>query len=307
MKRTEPRYHGVLLVNKPQDFTSFDVIAKLRGILHERRLGHGGTLDPMATGVLPVFVGGATKAADMAAAQSKQYIAGFQLGYATDTQDSTGEIISRSELRVNTGQLTQAVENLLGEQQQLPPMYSAVKVNGQRLYDLARKGIEVERKARAIIVHEAELLSFDEEKQSGTVRFLCSKGTYVRTLCHDLGEALGTYATMTSLVRTTSGRYDIKDCHTLEEIQEAADNDCIETLLLNTDSLFQQYPAVEIDAYGLERAQHGAFITPDHVTNFPEQAGTLCRVYYQGDFWMLGRVDELKRGGLALFYEKRFR
>lgn len=307
MKRTESRYNGVLLVNKPQDFTSFDVVAKLRGILHERRIGHGGTLDPMATGVLPVFVGGATKAADMAAAQAKEYVAGIQFGYATDTQDSTGTEIARSDKRICEQQLAQAVENMHGAQQQLPPMYSAVKVNGQRLYDLARKGVEVERKAREITVHEAQLLSFDEDKQTARIRFLCSKGTYVRTLCHDLGETLETYATMTSLERTVSGRYALEDCHTLEEIQAAADADRIQELLLDTDSLFMQYPAVSIDDYGLERAQHGAFITPEHVTDFPQQENAVCRVYYQGAFWMLGRVKTLDRGGLALFYEKRFR
>ena len=307
MKRTESRYNGVLLVNKPQDFTSFDVVAKLRGILHERRIGHGGTLDPMATGVLPVFVGGATKAADMAAAQAKEYVAGIQFGYATDTQDSTGTEIARSDKRVCQQQLAQAVQAMHGMQQQLPPMYSAVKVNGQRLYDLARKGVEVERKAREITVHEAQLLAFDEEKQTASIRFLCSKGTYVRTLCHDLGERLGTYATMTSLVRTVSGRYALENCYTLDEIQAAADTDTIDTLLLDTDSLFMQYPAVSIDDYGQERALHGAFIAPEHVTDFPQQENTVCRVYYQGEFQMLGRVKMLDKGGLALFYEKRFR
>ena len=307
MAKHESRYNGVLIVNKPQDFTSFDVVAKLRGILHERRIGHGGTLDPMATGVLPVFVGGATKAADMAAAQAKEYIAGFALGYATDTQDSTGTEIARSDKTVTQQQLEQAVSAMQGEQQQLPPMYSAVKINGQRLYDLARKGVEVERKARPITVHAAELLAFDEASQCGSIRFHCSKGTYVRTLVHDLGETLGTWAVMTALQRTTSGRYTLEQSHTLEQIQAAAEADHIESLLLDTDSLFQMYPAVTMDDYGYQRALNGAFITPEHVTDMPQQAGILCRVYYQGAFWMLGRVDTLDRGGLALFYEKRFR
>lgn len=306
-KKHESRYNGVLIVHKPQDFTSFDVVAKLRGMLHERRIGHGGTLDPMATGVLPVFVGGATKAADMAAAQSKEYIADFALGWASDTQDSTGIETARSDVRVAGQQMQDAVQKMLGEQEQIPPMYSAVKVNGQRLYDLARKGVEVERKARPITVHEAQLLAFDEQKQTGRIRFLCSKGTYVRTLVHDLGVRLGTYAVMTGLQRTKSGSYALEQSYTLEQIQQAAEQDTIESLLLPTDSLFQMYPAVSIDEYGYQRAQHGAFITPEHVTDFPQQQGTLCRVYYQGEFWMLGRVDELDRGGLALFYEKRFR
>ncbi|MDO4287119.1 MAG: tRNA pseudouridine(55) synthase TruB [Eubacteriales bacterium] len=307
MAKHESRYNGVLIVNKPQDFTSFDVVAKLRGILHERRIGHGGTLDPMATGVLPVFIGGATKAADMAAAQAKEYIAGFALGYATDTQDSTGTEIARSGKTAELQQLQTAVYAMLGEQQQLPPMYSAVKVNGQRLYDLARKGIEVERKARAITVYEAQLLEFDETSQCGKIRFLCSKGTYVRTLVHDLGAALGTCAVMTALQRTMSGRYTLAQSYTLEQVQMAAEAGKIEDLLLETDSLFLQYPAVSMDAYGYQRAQNGAFITSEHVTDMPQEAGALCRVYYNDTFWMLGRVDELDRGGLALFYEKRFR
>lgn len=307
VKRRESRYNGVLIVNKPQDFTSFDVVAKLRGMLHERRIGHGGTLDPMATGVLPVFVGGATKAADMAAAQAKEYVAGFALGHATDTQDSTGTETARSDRRASLPAVQAAVDAMRGEQMQLPPMYSAVKVDGKRLYDLARKGVEVERTPRPITVHEAELLEFDEQAQAGRLRFVCSKGTYVRTLIHDLGEGLGTCAVMTALQRTTSGRYTLEQSHTLEEIQRAADADAIETLLLPTDSLFAVYPAVQIDDYGYERAQNGAFIAPPHVTDLPMQAGTLCRVYYQGEFWMLGRVDRLERGGLALFYEKRFR
>lgn len=307
MKRRESRYNGVLIVNKPKDFTSFDVVAKLRGILHERRIGHGGTLDPMATGVLPVFVGGATKAADMAAAQSKEYVAGFALGHATDTQDCTGTQTAQSDVRADLSDVQRAVDAMRGEQMQLPPMYSAVKVNGKRLYDLARKGVEVERTPRPITVHEAELLSFDGQTQTGTLRVLCSKGTYVRTLVHDLGEALGTYAVLTSLERTTSGRYTLAQSHTLEEIQRAADADGIGALLLETDSLFAAYPAVTIDEYGYQRAQNGAFITPEHVDGMPMQAGALCRVYYDGAFWMLGRVDTLERGGLALFYEKRFR
>ena len=306
MKR-EARFNGVLIVNKPRDFTSFDVVAKLRGILHERRIGHGGTLDPMATGVLPIFVGGATRAADMAAAQEKEYIADFALGYATDTQDSTGTQTARSDKQVLQRDVQAAVDAMQGEQQQLPPMYSAVKVGGKRLYELARKGVEIERTPRPITVHEAELLAFDAPSQTGKLRILCSKGTYVRTLIHDLGETLGTHAVMTALQRTKSGQYTLAQSLTLDDIQAAADSDRLEELLLPTDSLFLAYPAVTIDDYGYQRAQNGAFISPEHVTDMPTQAGTLCRVYYAGAFWMLGRVDTLERGGLALFYEKRFR
>lgn len=306
-KRRESIYNGIIIVNKPADFTSFDVVAKLRGILRERRIGHGGTLDPMATGVLPVFVGGATKAADFAAAQSKGYTAGFVLGHSTDTQDSTGSVLAQSGRTADKASVQAAVDAMRGEQMQLPPMYSAIQIDGQRLYDLARKGVEVERERRRIVVHEAELLNFDEASQQGHLRVVCSKGTYVRTLCHDLGEALGTLATMTSLVRTSSGAYSLEQAHTLDEIQTAAEQGQVEDLLLPTDSLFLEYPAVEIDDEGAARAEHGAFIAPEHTSALPMQRGQICRVYYQDVFLMLGRVDELNRGGLALFQEKRFR
>ncbi len=306
-KRRESIYNGILIVDKPTGFTSFDVVAKLRGILRERRIGHGGTLDPMATGVLPVFVGGATKAAEFAAAQNKGYTAGFALGYATDTQDSTGTVQSRSERKVDKAAVQAAVDAMRGEQQQLPPMYSAIQVGGQRLYDLARKGIEVERETRKIVVQESELVSFDEQTQCGELRVVCSKGTYVRTLCHDLGQTLGTCATMTSLVRTSSGIYALEQAHTLEEIEQAAEQNRIESLFLPTDSLFLSYPAVAVDDVGAARAENGAFIAPEHADGMPMRQGERCRIYHNGVFLMLGRVDRLNRGGLALFQEKRFR
>ncbi len=307
MAKRESIYNGVLLVNKPQDFTSHDVVAKLRGILHERRIGHGGTLDPMATGVLPVFVGGATKAADYAAAQSKEYVAGFALGHSTDTQDSTGTVLAHS---VNTA-LREDVQRVLAQMQgnydQLPPMYSAIKVDGRKLYDLARKGVEIERKTRPIVLHELELLSFDEQEQTGTLRVLCSKGTYVRTVCHDLGEKLGTLAVMTSLVRTASGHYALGQTHTLEDIQRAADENRIAEWIIPTDTLFADYPAVEITDKAYARAENGAFMDERETGGLPAQDGVLCRVYHRGEFFLLARTGTLDKGGRALFHHKRFR
>ena len=219
MQQTE--LSGILLMDKPQGFTSHDVVAKLRGILHTRKIGHGGTLDPLATGVLPVFIGGATKAADFAAAQDKEYVAGFTLGYCTDTQDVTGEIVQTGDRIAAEYAVKRAVRGFVGPQQQIPPMYSAVKVNGQKLYDLARKGREVERPARDIIVHEMELLDFDENAQKGTLRCVVSKGTYVRTLVNDLGEKLGTLAVLHSLVRTRSGAYPLDRCRSFEDCERA--------------------------------------------------------------------------------------
>ena len=298
---------GILIVDKPTDWTSFDVIAKLRGILGTRKLGHSGTLDPMATGVLPVFVGGATKAADFAAAQDKEYVAGFTLGYCTDTQDVTGEMLQTSERYAAEYAVKRAVRGFIGTQQQIPPMYSAVKVNGQKLYDLARKGREVERPARDIVVHEMELLDFDEDAQKGTLRCVVSKGTYVRTLVNDLGEKLGTLAVLHSLVRTRSGAYPLDRCRSFEDCERAMADGTMQQLLLPTDSLFTDCPAVALTAEGAERIARGAVVFPRQTDSLPETAGTLCRVYHEGRFLMLGQVRELDKGGLGLFVYKNFR
>ena len=289
---------GILLMDKPQGFTSHDVVAKLRGILHTRKIGHGGTLDPLATGVLPVFVGGATKAADFAAAQDKEYVAGFTLGYCTDTQDVTGETLRTSGRTAARDAVERAAAGFLGEQQQVPPMYSAVKVNGRKLYDLARKGQEVERPARDITVHAIELIDFDEAAQKGTLRLVVSKGTYVRTLVHDLGERLGTLAVMHSLVRTRSGAYALDQCRSFDVVERAMQDGAMQQLLLPVDSLTDE---------GAERIARGAVVFPRQARGLPETEGALCRVYHAGRFALLGQVRALDKGGLGLFVYKNFR
>lgn len=298
---------GILLMNKPQGFTSHDVVAKLRGILKTRKIGHGGTLDPLATGVLPVFIGGATKAADFAAAQDKEYVAGFTLGYSTDTQDVTGQTLQMSGNYASRIAVERAILHFQGVQQQLPPMYSAVKVGGQKLYDLARKGREVERPSREITVHEIELLDYDEDAQKGTLRCLVSKGTYVRTLINDLGEHLRTLACMHSLVRTRSGAYPLAQCVGFEQVEQAMAEGSGQQLLLPTDSLFLDHPAVELTEEGAERASRGAVIFPRQASGMPETEGALCRVYHAGRFRMLGQVRALDIGGLGLFVYKNFK
>lgn len=298
---------GILLMNKPQGFTSHDVVAKLRGILHTRRIGHGGTLDPLATGVLPVFVGGATKAADFAAAQDKEYVAGFTLGFETDTQDVTGEVLRRSGKTATRDEVAQAAARFVGAQQQVPPMYSAVKINGQKLYDLARKGKEVERPARDIFVREMTLLDFDEETQKGTLRLTVSKGTYVRTLVNDLGVSLGTLAAMHSLTRTRSGTYPLADCHSFDEVERAMQDDTVQDLLLPVDGLFTEHPAVTLTDEGAERIARGAVVFPRQAAGLPQTVGALCRVYHAGRFLMLGQVRMLEIGGVGLFVYKNFR
>ena len=301
-------WNGILLMNKPEGFTSHDVVAKLRGILHTRRIGHGGTLDPMATGVLPVFIGGATKAADFAAAQDKEYLAGFTLGYATDTQDTTGEITQMSGRYASLAAVQARLRHFQGRQQQLPPMYSAVKVNGRKLYDWARKGQEVERKPREIFIHEIELLDFDENAQKGLLRLKVSKGTYVRTIVHDLGKALGTLAVLHSLVRTRSGAYALEDTVGFAEVEKAVQADSVAALLRPTDSLFPEYPAVRLNAEGDARAARGAIVFPRMASGMPEADGAIVRVYEpEGRFCMLGQVRTLEKGGFGLFVYKNFR
>ena len=228
--------NGILIIDKPQDWTSMDVCAKLRGILQERRIGHGGTLDPMATGVLPVFVGQATRAVEFAENGEKEYVAGLRLGIVTNTQDVTGEVLETHPVQVSREDVAMVLSRFLGPQEQIPPMYSAVKIGGRKLYELARKGQEVARKPRNITIWELELLD-----QTGPADFLlrcrCSKGTYIRTLCHDLGQALGCGGTLASLRRTMAAGFTLEDAVTLEDVQAQG-----EALLLPTDSLFADSP-----------------------------------------------------------------
>lgn len=238
---------GILCVNKPRDFTSFDVIAKLRGILKMKRLGHGGTLDPMATGVLPVFVGSATKACDIMPDTNKSYLADFRLGQTTDTQDITGKILTSSDKPVSYDDICAVLPDFMGKIMQIPPMYSAVQVGGKRLYDLARQGIEVEREAREIEVTRLHIVRYDGETREGTLEIDCGKGTYVRTIIHDIGEKLGCGGIMTSLVRTSSGGFSYNECHTLEEIQQAVDQGRIEEFIIPVERIFDSLPKLHLN------------------------------------------------------------
>ena len=250
--------NGILLMNKPQGFTSHDVVAKLRGILHTRRIGHGGTLDPMATGVLPVFVGGATKAADFAAAQDKEYVAGFTLGYCTDTQDVTGEMLRTSERYAAEYAVKQMVRRFIGPQQQVPPMYSAVKVGGQPLYKLAREGKTVERKARPIEIYSITYGGSPAENEY-VLEVTCSKGTYIRTLLEDIADALGQKGTMSALRRTCAGLYTEADAHTLEEILAAKEQGpaALEALMLPVESVFTPLPLLVVEPWVEQHLYNG--------------------------------------------------
>lgn len=276
---------GVLLVNKPAGFTSFDVIAVLRGILHERRLGHTGTLDPMATGVLPVLIGSAAKASDILPDNEKSYEAGFALGMATDTLDSTGTVTKTSDKPVSEEEILIALEGFRGVIEQLPPMYSAVSINGRRLYDLARQGIEVERTPRKVEIFEMSLLEYDPAQRTGRLYISCSKGTYIRTIIDDLGTALGSFGVMTSLVRTSSQGFKLKDCMSLDEIKACTD---IESRLIPTDSLFNCYPAVNLSEKQGKMYKNGVRLDPARVKGAEEEG--MYRVYC-GEFLGLCRVE----------------
>ena len=238
---------GILIIDKPAGWTSMDVCAKLRGILGERRVGHGGTLDPMATGVLPVFVGSATKAVEFAEKGDKEYVAGLRLGMVTNTQDSTGEVLEERAVSVDRGALEAVLPRFTGPIQQVPPMFSAIKRDGKKLYELARKGREVHRDPRPVTIHALEVL-----EQTGPDRFLlrvrCSKGTYVRTLCHDIGQALGCGGCMDELRRTMAAGFTLEDAVTLEQVQEQG-----EALLMPVDCFFADCPIFLLASPRMER------------------------------------------------------
>ena len=278
---------GILIVDKPEGWTSMDVCAKLRGMFHEKRVGHAGTLDPMATGVLPVFIGRATRAVQYAAESDKEYIAGLKLGVVTNTQDTTGEILEERPVDVTRDQLLAVLEAFHGWIRQVPPMYSAIKVNGKKLYELARKGREVEREPRTIHINALGILSeTPPEGADYLLRVVCSKGTYVRTLCHDIGQALGCGGCMASLRRTRAAGFTLEDSVTLEAVQQAVDRGEGEGLLLPVDSYFAGLPVLVLKNAGAEKKiRNGAALA---IRDMPDGE---YRVYgMDKTFLALGRV-----------------
>jgi tRNA pseudouridine55 synthase len=274
---------GVIIVDKPEGWTSHDVVAKLRGVLRERRIGHGGTLDPMATGILPVFVGRATRAVELSSSADKEYIAGLRLGITTDTQDVTGSLLTSREVSAGEDEVREALARFTGEQTQIPPMYSAVKVDGKRLYQLARQGVEVPRDPRNITIRSLELAG----RVNGDyyLRVVCSKGTYVRTLCADIGAYLGCGGAMASLRRTRVGAFGILAAHELDVIIGAAEQDGLGDLLLPVDALFNDLPAFTADAEREHRCRSGAAFF------CPGAADGRYRVYGEsGEFLMVGEA-----------------
>lgn len=249
--------NGVLLIDKPKEFTSFDVIAVVRGVTGQRKAGHTGTLDPNATGVLPVLLGNATKAQDLIPNHDKKYIADFRLGITTDTLDIWGKVLSQTESDVSEEQVLSALDSFRGEIWQLPPMFSAVQKNGQRLYDLARKGIEVEREKRRVTVYSLELLEFDRAAQCGRLEIFCSKGTYVRTVIDNIGKKLNVGAVMTDLRRTEACGFTLDNCLTLEQLKAMKENGNIAGALTSVEDLFVAYPRLNISPAQAKRFSNG--------------------------------------------------
>lgn len=248
---------GILLIDKSEGFTSFDVVAKVRGIARTRKVGHGGTLDPMATGVLPLFLGAATKASDILPDQTKAYEAWFRLGQTTDTQDCTGKVLDEKEVSCTAAQVEEALSQFKGDFLQMPPMYSAIWVQGRRLYDLAREGVEVERQPRPVTVQELRLLQAREQENLYKIYVSCSKGTYVRTICHDVGQALGCGAVMTGLRRVISSGYRVEDAITIEQAQQLADAGMLGQKVLPVETAFAVYEQIQLTAKNARLFQNG--------------------------------------------------
>jgi tRNA pseudouridine55 synthase len=281
--------NGILLVLKPPGMTSFDVVSWLRGVFGVKRIGHAGTLDPAAAGLLPVCIGKAAKTIDWFQEFDKAYRAEMVLGITTNTQDGEGGILRQASVSLDVGALQDALNAFVGEYEQLPPMFSAVKVNGKRLYELARQGEEIQRKRRKVAITRLELLSARMDREHPVIRFdvTCSKGTYIRTLCADIGEKLGCGAYMSFLVRTRVGPFFMEDAITLEQVKVCREEGKLASLLLPADIVFREYPEIHLDDAKLFRFLHGAEISAEAF----QPAAEIVRVYEKpGSFIGLGKI-----------------
>lgn len=281
--------NGLLIVDKDAGMTSHDVVGCVRRLFSLRRVGHGGTLDPMATGVLPIFLGRATRATEYASASDKEYLATLQCGIVTDTQDTTGTVLSKSDVSVSSEQIIALLPRFIGPQLQTPPMYSAVRYQGKKLYELARSGTVVQRAARPITIHRLELIDARPQERRFTLRVVCSKGTYVRTLIHDLGAALGSGAAMSALRRVRTGQFTLKQAVSLDTLRGASNSQRL-NFLLPVDRLFSQFPSLTLNDSDERRCRNGAVISLRHLIQAPEDG--LYRVYgTSGEFLMLGSIS----------------
>ena len=286
--------NGIIVIDKPQGWTSMDICAKLRGMYREKRIGHAGTLDPMATGVLPVFIGRATRAVEFADKGDKEYVAGLKLGIITNTQDTSGEVLESHPVNVTSEQLEETLAKFRGDIEQIPPMYSAIKVNGKKLYELARKGKEVERKPRPVTIHA---LTLEEQiaPDEFVIRVRCSKGTYVRTLCHDIGQVLGCGACMSSLRRTMAAGFTLEQAVSLDTVQNSEDRI---SLLLKVDAYFSEYPALTVAGSAEKKLRNGMTLV------MPQLEPGQYRVYGEsGEFIALCAANDGKLTTVKSFFE----
>ena len=284
--------NGIVIIDKPQDWTSQDVTARLRRVFNTRRIGHGGTLDPMATGVLPVFVGRATRGVEFFEHAEKAYEAVLRLGLTTDTEDTSGTVLTEQEANISEAEFLNILPKFRGKIQQIPPMYSALKVNGQKLCDLARKGKEVERQPREIEIFELECLEF--AGQTARLRVRCSKGTYIRTLCKDIGEALGCGGCMAELRRVQAGEYTIADAVPLLELLDCGTP---EQHLRGVDTMFRNYEAVRLTVNQEKRCRCGNAFS----VRYPD--GTYRAYGVNGEFLMLAKVENGVMSTIKSFFE----
>ena len=284
--------NGIVIVDKPQGWTSQDVTARLRRVFNTRRIGHGGTLDPMATGVLPVFVGRGTRGVEFFEHAEKTYETVLRLGLTTDTEDITGTVLQQREATVTGEQLEAVLQQFRGEIMQVPPMYSALKVNGQKLYDLARKGKTVERQPRPVTIHELTFLGMEAEDIRLRVR--CSKGTYIRTLCKDIGEALGCGGCMAALRRVSAGEYTAQEAVPLAELLDTQEP---EKYLRSVDSMFRNHPEVTLTANQEKRCRNGNAFS----VKLPD--GTYRAYSQAGEIMMLARVENGTMSTVKSFFE----
>ncbi|MCI8520614.1 MAG: tRNA pseudouridine(55) synthase TruB [Clostridia bacterium] len=278
--------NGIIIIDKPLGRTSHDMVYEMRKVTGIKKIGHTGTLDPMATGVLPVCIGSATKMADMLTLSDKSYIAELVLGRTTDTQDADGKVLTECEVNCSEEEIRCAVNSFVGEIEQVPPMYSAIKQNGKKLYELARQGIEVERKPRKVTINSIDILEISGERVKIDVS--CSKGTYIRTLCEDIGKKLGAGAYMNTLRRTRTGQFTIEESHTLSEIKELKENGGIESIMIPADRMFTEYPSVTLNPKQVKSVTNGVAMT------YREgQEGQTYRVYdNENKFLCISRITD---------------
>ena len=294
---------GVINIYKEAGYTSHDVVAKLRGILKQKKIGHTGTLDPQAQGVLPVCLGKGTKLCDLLADHDKEYEAVLRLGITTDTQDMEGNVLQESSVQVSEEEVRTCILSFQGEQMQVPPMYSALKVNGKKLYELAREGKVVERKARPVTFHKIEVLWMELPKVK--IRVQCSKGTYIRTLCNEIGEKLGCGGCMEELMRTRVERFALEDAVKLDEVQKAMEEGTVDSLILPVARILDQYPTAKTTTQGDLRVHNGTRLFTELLQEDPEAESGYVRVYDSEDTFIglfEKKTDQLVP--VKMFYRK---